>query len=523
MERSVVIIGAGVAGLAVGCYLQMNGYDTRIVKQHDRAGGLCTAWQREGYVFDHCLQWLVGSRPGNDLHRAWRELGAVQDRQFVDHEEFARVVGPDGATVVFHADVDRLERHLCELAPEDTGHITTLTTLVRRHARLDLPLGKPVALQSAVERVREAVGTLPAAWSFLRHGRTSVAEFAAGFRHPLLRTAFTELFGLPDFPLFGLTMTLAWMHRRTAGCPIGGSLAFVRGIERRYRDLGGHLEFGTPAARILVADEPTGRGARAVGVRLADGSERRAGHVISAADGHTTVHGMLGGRFVPNGTPTIYDDPARVFPPLVRVSLGIARDLADRPHAVTLVPPAPLTLAGVDQRSVGIRHYCYDPTMAPPGSSAVGVFLAADYDHWHALADDPAAYAAAKRRVADAAIELVERAHPGTRDHVDVVDVATPLTVERYTGNWRGSPEGVLLTTRNLLRPMSKSLPGLARFHQVGHWVAPGGGLPSGAMTGREVAQLICAHDGVPFTATEPAGDEGGGPPLTAARSARTR
>jgi len=29
-EKSIVIVGAGVAGLSVGCYAQMNGYRTQI-------------------------------------------------------------------------------------------------------------------------------------------------------------------------------------------------------------------------------------------------------------------------------------------------------------------------------------------------------------------------------------------------------------------------------------------------------------------------------------------------------------
>jgi phytoene dehydrogenase-like protein len=46
--RSVLIIGAGVSGLSVGCYLQMNGFDTEIFEMHDRPGGVCTAWKRGG-------------------------------------------------------------------------------------------------------------------------------------------------------------------------------------------------------------------------------------------------------------------------------------------------------------------------------------------------------------------------------------------------------------------------------------------------------------------------------------------
>ena len=49
---------------------------------------------------------------------------------------------------------------------------------------------------------------------------------------------------------------------------------------------------------------------------------------------------------------------------------------------------------------------------------------------------------------------------------------------------------------------MPKTLPGLERFWMAGQWVAPGGGLPSGVMTARQVQQLICRADGVPFRTT---------------------
>ena len=55
MADSIIIIGAGIAGLAAGCYAQMNGYKTKIFELHELPGGLCTAWERKGYVFDGCI------------------------------------------------------------------------------------------------------------------------------------------------------------------------------------------------------------------------------------------------------------------------------------------------------------------------------------------------------------------------------------------------------------------------------------------------------------------------------------
>jgi len=45
-DRTILIVGAGVAGLSAGCYAQMNGYRSRIVEQHTIPGGLCTSWRR---------------------------------------------------------------------------------------------------------------------------------------------------------------------------------------------------------------------------------------------------------------------------------------------------------------------------------------------------------------------------------------------------------------------------------------------------------------------------------------------
>ena len=118
-EKSIIIIGAGIAGLSAGCYAQMNSYRTRIFEMDTRPGGLCTAWKRKGYTIDGCIHWLVGSRPGTAFYRFWEELGAVQGRTMIDHEEYMRVEGKGGKVFIVYTDIDRLEQHMKELAPED--------------------------------------------------------------------------------------------------------------------------------------------------------------------------------------------------------------------------------------------------------------------------------------------------------------------------------------------------------------------------------------------------------------------
>jgi phytoene dehydrogenase-like protein len=66
----------------------MNGYRSQIFEVYDLPGGLCTAWERRDYVFDGCIHYLLGSGDGQPFKSLWEELGALQGRQFINHEEF---------------------------------------------------------------------------------------------------------------------------------------------------------------------------------------------------------------------------------------------------------------------------------------------------------------------------------------------------------------------------------------------------------------------------------------------------
>lgn len=492
---SIIIIGAGVAGLSAGCYGRMNGLDTAIFEMHDKPGGVCTSWKRGGYVFDGCIHWLVGSKPGSEFNRVWNELGALEGRQIIDHEEFYRIEGEGGKSLIVYTDADRLERHMKELSPSDSAMIGKMAADIRLLARMITPIDKPT---SPVEVMKVLGGALPFLRPFLRYRGRSIRAFAAGFTDPFLRDAFPRLFDIPDFPVIAALMTLAWLHRRDAGYPVGGSLEFSRAIERRYLGLGGEVHYKSRVEKVLV------EGDRAVGVRLADGTEHRADIVISAADGHSTIFDMLDGGYTDEEIRGYYAD-FPLFPQIIQVSLGVARDFSDEPHAVEFPLPETFIAAGKAYGRISLQHYCFDPTLASPGKSVLVVYLNSDYDYWKALSADRRRYEAEKEDVAKKVIAALDGRFDGLAGQVEVVDVATPVTCERYTGNWRGSYEGWLLTTGNsryMIRQMKRELPGLADFHMIGQWLAPGGGLPPVALHGREVIRTICSRAKKEFMTT---------------------
>jgi len=83
-----------------------------------------------------------------------------------------------------------------------------------------------------------------------------------------------------------LIATLSWMHLKSAGYPIGGSLNFAKSIEKRYVSLGGKVHYNSKVSKI---SKIMVRNDRAVGIKLANGETYDADMVVSATDGHYTI------------------------------------------------------------------------------------------------------------------------------------------------------------------------------------------------------------------------------------------
>ena len=299
-----------------------------------------------------------------------------------------------------------------------------------------------------------------------------------------------------------------------AGVPLGGSRPVAMTVAERFRRLGGELRLSSRVHRILLEDD------RAVGVGLEDGSEVRADEVVWAADGRTAIFELLGGRYLDDTIRRMYDQwiPVRS---LVHVALGIARDMSAEPANLILGLDEPIVIAGEERRWLSVMQRAFDPSMAPPGKSVVEVWYPCRYEYWEELGANPEWYAGEKDRIARLTIAALDRRWPGLAGQVEVVDVPTPLTYRRFTGNWRGSPDGWYVTPDNVRAAPLLALPGLHGFHMAGRWTAPFTGTVVAAWTGRQVVEILCRREGRRFETSEP---DGPWPPADrlAARESRT-
>ena len=258
----------------------------------------------------------------------------------------------------------------------------------------------------------------------------------------------------------------------------------------RYRDLGGRLTTKTKVTKILVENNI------AKGVALSDGSEIQADYVISAADGHSTIFDMLEGKYLSRKISYAYKN-WDLFTPLIQVSFGINKRIESEVPVETWI---------ISDQSIGrtktihgysIMNYYYDPTMAPEGKTVIVLRFDSPWELWKDIS--VVEYKKEKERIEEDAKAILEKRYPDISSSIEVCDVATPITDVKYTGVWKGSYEGFMPSSKNLMDNLSPVIPGLKKFYMAGQWLFPGGGLPPAGQSGKWAIQYICKEEEMKF------------------------
>ena len=106
MRRRVVIIGAGMGGLTAAVRLAQQGLSVRIIEARPDAGGLASAFEKDGFLFD-AGPYILLDRPG--LGWAFQSLGLELSEYLTLRriDDVYEVRSTQDATVHFYTDEER--------------------------------------------------------------------------------------------------------------------------------------------------------------------------------------------------------------------------------------------------------------------------------------------------------------------------------------------------------------------------------------------------------------------------------
>jgi prolycopene isomerase len=493
-DYDAVVVGAGLGGLSAAAFLTKAGKRLLLLERHNVPGGYASSFVRGRFEFEislHELSGLGSAQNQGPLWRLFNQCGVAQRVQFLPIREFYRSVFPD-LDITIPIGRQSFESVLCDAFPAEAQGIRRFSSIVFDFAEQALRANRlgikavmqnPSDFPTLVANFGKTLSQVLNPEVKDEKARAVLGQIWGYFCQPPSRMSFT-IYAL------GVASYLKFGPAHIKGTSQALSQAFVDAIEEQ----GGEVWLGNGAKRILV------EGGRVTGVVTDDGTRIACPHVVCNANPVTTCVDLIGPENVPDwylrrlGAWSSGASTFNVYLGLDctvdELGLNVHENFVNADYDLDGQYEVAKRGLGADPTGAAVTPYnVADPDFSPPGSSSVVLTLITLAEHWLKLS--PSQYLEAKHAVARKVIRLAERVAPGLRDHTEVMEVATPLTNVRYTGNPGGSIIGFNETFQGtgLTRmPIRGPLEGL---YFSSAWVNIGGGYEPSIQCGYQASREL--------------------------------
>lgn len=490
----IVIVGAGLGGLAAGIRLALAGHRVRILEKNARVGGKLNLVEDDGYTFDTGPSLLTMPWVARDLWAAaGRNADDVLDIRPVD--PVCRYRWRDGTVWEHRTALSELLAEITRLEPRDAqGFLRFLA----RAGEIYRATADPFLL-APFQGIRDFITP-----RFLRDVAaldplSTVAQAVdRHFRSRYLRQVFyryATYTGSSPYRAPATFCVIPYIEFAEGGWYLGGGMySLAREMLRLALELGVDVETGAEVVDVEVRDR------MATGVRLAGGRRVTADRVVINVD---ALHGLRHliapehRRVFSNQRVERYEPSCSGFVLL----LGIDRDYPELAHHniyfsadypaefkaifdLGVPAPDPTLYVAVTARS--------DPGHAPTGHLNLFVLVNAPATgprvDWEREGDG----------YRDLVVRRLEQAGlADLRRHIRFERRITPADFAERYGAWRGAIYGPASNSRRaaFVRPPLRS-PDVAGLYFAGGSTHPGGGIPLVILSGRAVAAAIEHDDG---------------------------
>ena len=516
-----VVLGAGHNGLIAACYLARAGLSVLVLERNPYIGGAAVSRQLyQDFTYSNCSYVCSLLRP-----EIMRTLELPRHGlQIIPYDGGCTMMRGGGHLALYYENHDALRREIARHSPRDAEAYDRFARDMLRQCRFIKPLLMRTPPDPTSFRPRDLMELVYLGQRFHRMGETRMYEtlrfwtmscadlLDEYFESEILKAhlAGSSIIGTALGPRSPGTAYVLLHHYMgdiddavgAWGFARGGMGAVTRALAASFAESGGTIRTDAGAERILTA------AGRAVGVALADGTEIKAGIVISGLDVKRTFQGLVEPRDLPDdflravrnfkirgssGKLNIALDGLPTFPAIPEGSPSIRGDL----HITDTVE---MMERAYDDWKLGrwsqipyvdmLIPSQIDPTMAPDGKHYMSVFV--QYCPYE-LADGP--WTNEKRAAfGENVIEAISRHSPDFRKLILHAEIRTPWDIENEVGLTEGNIFQGELTMDQLL--FNRPVPGYAQYrspvrglYMCGSSTHPGGGVMGapGANAAREI------------------------------------
>ena len=494
MEKSkaydVIVIGAGMGGLTAAAHWAKKGFKTLLLEKEDQVGGYVVSFKRQGFLFDATGAFVGGCHEGGEFYQILNEIGAPKEIEFIPIHHVQNIypgfkihLRPGGS----HSYTDAL----FDLFPKEEKGLKTYLSMVER-------IGKEIESYSKITTLQKIFFPFYFRNLVRFHRFSHKAILDSLFKGEEIKMALHSLpVTEPPSRLSFLFLAVMINKALIEGVfyPKGGMGKISEAMANAFLRSGGEIRLQTAVDQILVKD------GRVEGVLTKGGERFRAPLIISNINPNLTVKMLpveVRRLFAKKWSHLEYSLSCFVLylatdldlkqmglPYFTYLRLLSDLEEEDRILRKGEIPQNPTLMVSIPTM--------LDSSLAPPGQHVLSVLVNVPYHYQETWGGgDFEKYRHIKEDFSQRILHQLEsKLIPGLRSHLLFYEAATPLTLERYTGNEMGAMYGLASTPQqvgNLRPPHQTPIPGL---FQVGHYTRPSHGIVGASLSGSIASRII--------------------------------
>lgn len=492
-DGHVVVVGAGLGGLTAAALLARNGFSVDLFEKNATPGGYACSFVRGRFEFEASLHELSGLGPPENRGSCYRLLegcGVAEKLEFLPIKDFYSSIFPDFRVTIPHGWEQAGEAYT-RLFPKEKSGIKALLKSMKS-------IFDEFGMVASAEKVTDFVKIPLKATNLLGSIGLSVENaISREISDPKLKALFCDIWGYYGLPPSLLSWTLFALANASyiEHGPYhikGTSQALADAFAESIREAGGRMHLNNGVKKIIVENM------QVKGIVSEQGDEVAANYVVCNANPVTTCLELIGAENIPR---KYLDSLCKQRHSLSTFNIYMGMDCPA--ENLGLEGHELFVNDGYDQEEhywqtfkIGRQKYWVitnynhaDPEFSPPGTSVLVITAVVDGAPWMRV--PPNKYIEEKNRMASLMLDAAEEVVPGLKDHIEVIEVSTPLTNIRYSGNPYGSIVGFEYgLLGNPVLKLSNRGP-IKGLYFGSAWVRPGGGfeaaMSSGALAFREI------------------------------------
>lgn len=443
----VVVVGAGIGGLACGALMAKEGAKVLVAERHKRPGGFVADYERKGFSFQ-VPHIMGGCGPGGDITRIVDHLGIRVD--FKQVEPLMRFIYPEHDITV-PSDLDAYAEVLKDTFQPQTININSFFKELRSLTKnMNLRMTRRPLGFSNTMKMAAMPFTAPKALSYMMSGTSFQKMLDKHFTDDRLKTVLSTpwgFLGIPPWELSALSMvSMMKSFNDGAYVPLGGFQLLADGFAKAIADNGGTLLYGHEVTSINTEKGHVAE------VEMVPRAKVTAESVVSDADTKRTFLRLLDRENLPTTFLERVDDAPISMTGFV-IHLGLGKRVGPEFESGPLfVSPSYDEADMLEEIAVKTRYpeagkirwsmmvpSAVDHSLAPAGKTCLDIIVpCVPYNFMRRWGVEEGGvrgqrYKGIKERYAEVIIEAVAMTFPDLVHHVEAFDIATPITYERYT------------------------------------------------------------------------------------------